>query len=139
MQYDFLKQFEDRMRHVGRYVRLITASSQKQIWKDSGFETVDAQMNVLFAVLLFVMEESLKEEICTIDDITAFLDGLNKDYLHRPMGYEECHALCDFIINTILSNDGRPTPLYAQRMEGFFYDYDDQHRERLYQELMKDE
>ena len=108
MQYDFLKQFEDRMRHVGRYVRLITASAQKQIWKDCGFESVDAQMNVLFAVLLFVMEESLKEEICTIDDITAFLDGLNKDHLHRPMGYEECRGLCDFIINTILSNDGRP-------------------------------
>lgn len=42
-------------------------------------------------------------------------------------------------LEKILSNDGRPTPLYAQRMEGFFYDYDDQHRERLYQELMKDE
>ena len=113
MQYDFLKQFEDRMRHVGRYVRLITSSSQKQIWKDCGFESVDAQMNVLFAVLLFVMEESLREEICTIDDITAFLDGLNKDFLHRPMGYEECHTLCDFIINTILSNDGRPMSFEA--------------------------
>ena len=42
-------------------------------------------------------------------------------------------------LEKILANDGRPTPLYAQRMEGFFYDYDDQHRERLYQELMKDE
>ena len=83
MQYDFLKQYEDRMRHVGRYARLIQNSDQKQIWKDKGFESLDEQMNVLFTALLFIMEQSLKEEICTLDDIAAFLDSVNKDYLKR--------------------------------------------------------
>ncbi len=114
MHYDFLKQFEYRMRHVGRYARLIQGSDRKQIWKDLEFETLDEQLNVLFTVLLYIMEQSLKEETCTLDDIAAFLDSVNKDYLKRPMSYDDCRALSDYIVNNILSNDGRP--MYFEAM-----------------------
>lgn len=107
MQYEFLKQFPKRMKYVGRYVLLLSNSSQKAIWKQYGFIKMDEQVNVIFAVLLYIMEQSLKEETCTIDDIGAYLDSLNMRYFEKNMGYEECKNLGDFIINVVLSNEGK--------------------------------
>ena len=107
MQYDFLKQFPRRMKHVGRYLLLFLNSSQKAIWKQYGFAKQDEQFNLIFAVLLYLMEQSLKEEHCTIDDIGAYLDNINMRYLGKDMSYEDCKTLGDFIINVVLSNEGR--------------------------------
>lgn len=59
---DFLKNFEQRMKFVGRYALLCSNSFGKQQWKDYGIETRDEQMNMLFTLLLFIMEYSLREE-----------------------------------------------------------------------------
>ena len=107
MQYEFLKQFPKRMKHVGMYSLLIQNSTQKQIWKNYGFLKMDEQINVIFALMLYIMEQSLKEEHCTIDDIGTFLDNLNTTYFYKNMSYEECKNLGDFIINVILSNEGK--------------------------------
>ncbi len=117
MQYDFLKQFPKRMKHVGRYALLFVNSSQKSIWKQYGFVKIDEQVNVIFAVLLYVMEQSLKDEHCTADDIGAYLDSLNMRYLGKPMGYAECRALGDYILNVILSNEGK-----AMYFDGFHFE-----------------
>lgn len=108
MQYDFLKQFPRRMKQAGRYALLFLNSSQKTIWKQYGFLKYDEQVNMIFAVMLYLMEQSLKEEICTVDDICAYIDSLNMDYLKKPMSYEDCRKLGDFILNVVLSNEGRP-------------------------------
>ncbi len=108
MQYDFLKAFPKRMKSVGLYALLFFNSSQKSIWKQYGFDELEDQLNMDFAVLLFVMEQSLKEVPCTIDDIAAFIDSINAQHLHHPMTYEDCRSLGDYIINTILSNEGIP-------------------------------
>ena len=71
MQYEFLEQFTRRMQHVGKYAVLMRMSMNKQTWKQYGFETFDEQVNILFAVLLFIMEQSLKDENCTVDEIGA--------------------------------------------------------------------
>ena len=71
MQYDFLKQFPKRMKHVGMYALLIQNSMQKQIWKQYGLINLDEQLNMIFSVMLYIMEQSLKEEVCTIDDIST--------------------------------------------------------------------
>lgn len=76
MQYDFLKQFPKRMKCVGRFVLLIQNSNLKTIWKQCGFMKIDEQINVIFAVMLYIMEQSLKDDICTIDDIGAYIDNL---------------------------------------------------------------
>ena len=86
MQYEFLKQFPKRMKHVGRYALLLVSSSQKAIWKQYGFLKLDEQVNVIFALLLYIMEQSLKDEFCTTDDIGAYLDSLNVLYLKKNMG-----------------------------------------------------
>lgn len=124
MQYEFLKQFPKRMKHVGAYVLLFANSSQKTIWKQYGFLKLDEQINVIFAVMLYLMEQSLKEENCTIDDIGAYLDSLNMRYLEKNMGYEDCKTLGDFIMNVVLSNEGK-----AMYFDGFDFE------QRAYQEM----
>ena len=73
MQYEFLKHFPKRMKHVGLYVILIQNSVQKTTWKQFGFTKADEQINLVFAVMLYIMEQSLKEENCTMDDIVEIV------------------------------------------------------------------
>ena len=60
MQYEFLKNFPKRMKTVGLYAILIQSSSQKQTWKQYGILKTDEQLNMVFAVMLYIMEQSLK-------------------------------------------------------------------------------
>lgn len=108
MQYEFLKNFPRRMKNVGLYALLVQNSSQKLTWRQYGFLKSDEQLNLIFAVLLYIMEQSLKEENCTMDDIGAYIDTLNVQYFEKNMSYEDCRSLGDFIVNVILSNEGRP-------------------------------
>lgn len=117
MQYDFLKHFPKRMKNVGLYAVLLQGSMQKTTWQKYGFIKTDEQINLIFAVLLYIMEQSLKEEFCTRDDIGVFIDNLNMQYLDKEMTYEDCKNLGDFIINVILSNEGK-----AMYFDGFNFE-----------------
>ena len=112
MQYDFLEQFSRRIKNIAKYAVLLSNSSQKAIWKNYGFAEEYQQLTVLLAVMLFIMEKSLRDDDCTMDDISSFLDELNTQYFHRDMSMEDCRILGDFLINTVLSNDG--IPMYYQ-------------------------
>ena len=101
MQYEFLKQFPKRMKNIGLYALLFGNSSQKTTWKQYGFDRMDEQLNVVFAVMLYLMEQSLKKENCLLDDIGAYLDTLNTSSFEKPMSYEDCRRLGDFIVNEI--------------------------------------
>ncbi|MFA9398691.1 MAG: hypothetical protein ACERKV_10565 [Clostridiaceae bacterium] len=107
MDYEFLKNFNRRMKRVGIYAILYKNSIQKTTWKKYGFENLDEQTNLIFAVLLYIMEQSLKDEACTLDDIGAFIDNINMNYFKKPLSYDECKSLSDFIINAILCDDGK--------------------------------
>lgn len=96
------------MKNVGLYALLFANSSQKTTWRQYGFDNLDEQLNLIFAVMLYLMEQSLKEENCVMDDIGAYIDALNTTAFEKPMSYEDCRRLGDFIVNVILSNDGRP-------------------------------
>ena len=117
MQYEFLKHFPKRMKHVGMYGLLLQNSAQKQTWKSYGFLKTDEQLNLIFALMLYIMEQSLKEENCTLDDIGAFLDYLNMTYFNKNMSYEDCKKIGDFIINVILCNEGK-----AMYFDGFDFE-----------------
>ena len=88
MQYEFLKKFPRRMKNVGLYAVIIQNSSQKLSWKQYGFTKFDEQINLLFEVLLYIMEQSLKEEKCTMDDIATYIDTINVQYLRKDISYE---------------------------------------------------
>lgn len=107
MEYDFLKQFSKRMKNVGMYSTLIKNSWQKTTWRQFGFESMDEQVNLIYAILLFIMEYSLREQPCTIDDISVFTDDMCNRYLKKPMTYEKSGELAEFIINVILCDEGR--------------------------------
>lgn len=119
MQYEFLKHFPRRMKNVGLYAVLIQNSIQKTTWKQYGFLKADEQLNLIFALMLYIMEQSLKEENCTMDDIGAYIDTLNAQYFHNNLSYVDCRKLGDFIVNVILSNEGRP--MY---FDGFNFEQD---------------
>lgn len=107
MRYDFLEHFPKRMKHVGMYVVLMQNSMQRTTWKQYGFIKADEQINLIFAVMLYIMEQSLKEENCTMDDIGAYIDTINAQHFQKGLTYEECRKLGDFIVNVILSNEGK--------------------------------
>jgi len=117
MQYEFLKHFPKRMKNVGMYAVLIQNSIQKTTWKQFGFLKSDEQMNLIFAVMLYIMEQSLKEENCTMDDIGAYIDNINMQHLKKNLSYDDCRQLGDFIVNVILSDEGK-----AMYFDGFNFE-----------------
>ena len=122
MQYEFLKNFPKRMKNVGLYGALIQNSIQKTSWKQFGFLKFDEQMNLIFAVMLYIMEQSLREENCTMDDIGAYIDTINTRYLGKEISYDDCRKLGDFVVNVILSNEGR-----AMYFDGYDFEENDYH------------
>ena len=122
MQYEFLKHFPRRMKHVGMYAILLQNSIQKTTWKQYGFVKADEQINVIFAVMLYIMEQSLKEENCTMDDIGAYIDDINVQHFKKKMTYDDCRKLGDFIVNVILSNEGK-----AMYFDGFDFEQNAYH------------
>lgn len=48
------------------------------------------------------MEQSLKEEKCTMDDIATYIDTINVQYMQKDISYEQCRKLFKMqAINTI--------------------------------------
>lgn len=103
---DFLKDFEKRMRCVGRYSVLCSNSFDKKMWKDYGIDSHDMQMTMIFTLLLYIMEYSLKEEDCTIDDIAMFLEDVNYEYFDRSFNFDESKELARFMVEDVLGNSG---------------------------------
>lgn len=107
MELSFLNNFPKRMKNVGSYAFLFRNSMNKTTWKQYGFDDFFEQTNIIFTVLLFIMEQSLKDEPCTMDDIGGFIDMINMKSFKKSLSYEECKELGDFIINIILGNQGK--------------------------------
>ena len=103
---DFLNDFDKRMKFIARFSVLCSNSFDKKKWKDYGVENRDVQMNYLFTLLLCIMEYSLKEEDCTMDDMAAFLSDISFEYYHQNFSYEKSMDFARFIVEEILGNSG---------------------------------
>ena len=125
MQYDFLRQFQMRMKKVGAYAVLFKNSLAKTTWKSYGFDESYEQVNLMFSVLLYIMECSLKEEVCTMDDIANFIDQLNMQAYQKSLSYEQAKELAIFIVDVALCNEGRP--MYFES-----YNYEESQYESIY-------
>lgn len=108
MKLDYLNDFPKRMKKVGSYGLIFMNSMFKGTWKGYGFEESYESINLIYAVLMFIMEQSLKEEICTIDDIASYIDEINTRFFKKPLSYDQCRELADFIVNTVLCDEGKP-------------------------------
>lgn len=107
MEVEFLKNFNLRMKKLGSYALICKNSMFKSSWKNYGFNEDYEYLNLIFAVLLYIMEQSLKDENCTLDDIAVFIDDINSKYFNKSLSFEQCKNLGEFIVNTILCDDGK--------------------------------
>lgn len=107
MNLDFLKDFHTRMKKVGIHTLIDYNSMFKNTWKSYGFEESYEYINLIYTLLMFIMEQSLKDEICTLDDIASYIDELNSKFFGKSLTYEQCKSLGDFIVNTVLCDEGR--------------------------------
>ena len=90
MKYDFLKNFPQRMKNVGLYTILAGNITSRTKWNEYGFDNNNERINIVYSVLLFIMERSLREEICTVDDIAVFIDDVNDEHYHKELSYDDC-------------------------------------------------
>lgn len=57
-----------------------------------------------------------------MDDIGAYIDTINTRYLGKEISYDDCRKLGDFVVNVILSNEGR-----AMYFDGYDFEENDYH------------
>lgn len=120
MNIDFLKDFSTRMKKVGAYSLICKNSMFRNKWKEYGFEETHEYINLIFAVMLYIMEESLKDEFCTMDSIGSFIDDINMKYFKKPLSFEMCKEIGDFVVNVVLCDEGR-----AMYFKGFDFEKGD--------------
>ena len=88
------------MKKIGAYSILFRNSIAKGTWRKYGFIEGYEQDNLIFAVLLYIMEESLKNDMCTIDNIGYFIDEINSIHFKKELSYEESKELAEFMVNS---------------------------------------
>ena len=108
--YDFLDNFQQRMKNVSASALL----HRSVVYKDTlsstyGFTEYDEQINLVYALLRYIMDRSLKEEYCTLDDMAVFLEEINLEYFKKDINRDSYIALANFIVNDIVLNDGNMT------------------------------
>lgn len=108
--YDFLRNFHLRMRNVSASALL----NKSIVYKDSlstnyGFKDYDEQINLVYLLLLYIMNQSLKEEECTLDDMAIYLEEINEEYFRKNIERNDYRKLANFIVNEIVLNDGNMT------------------------------
>ena len=95
------------MKNAGLYAVLtqnIVYKTQK--WNHFSITRTEEQINLVFSVLLLLMENSLKEQPCTVDDIAVYIDSISTSDLEWGLSFDTCRELADFIVNSVLSNEG---------------------------------
>lgn len=108
--YDFLDNFQNRMKNISASALL----HKSVVYKDTlsstfGFTEYDEQLNLIYALLKYIMDKSLKEEDCTLDDMAIFLEEINLEYFKKDIKRETYVKLANFIVNEIVLNDGNMT------------------------------
>ena len=108
--YDFLDNFQQRMKNVSASALL----HRSVVYKDTlsstyGFTEYDEQINLVYVLLKYIMDRSLQEEECTLDDMAVFLEEINLEYFRKDINRDSYVALANFIVNDIVLNDGNMT------------------------------
>ena len=76
--YDFLNNFKQRMKNVSSSALLHRSIVYKDTLSSTfGFTEYDEQVNLVYLLLRYIMDRSLKEEYCTLDDMAVFLEEIN--------------------------------------------------------------
>ncbi|MDE5758301.1 MAG: hypothetical protein K2H85_06775 [Allobaculum sp.] len=98
-----------RVYSIALYGQLfILLRSKAQTLAKYGFEKMEDQILLVFLLLRVLMEKTLRDEDCTLDDIALELMEMDRDIFHLFLEYEQCRKLALVLIDSVLSNNGEP-------------------------------
>src|SRR5690554_602704 len=104
--YDFLNNFHKRMEKLSYSFLIDSKVSTLTTFKD--YFTSLELINLVYSLMCFVLDRSLKDEECTLNSMTALLAELAAKYYDKVLTEDEAHEITRFIVYKILRNDGKP-------------------------------
>lgn len=106
---NLIPDMKKRLYTIGLFGKLTSQIRTKsQTLVGIGFETLDQQILLCFFTLRFIMEKTLQNEDCFLDDIALFLLEVNRDVFQLPLMLEDCKNLARLILVDIIGNGGEP-------------------------------
>lgn len=105
--YDFLNNFHRRMEKLSYSFLIDNKISVTGQLKNYGFST-NEQINLVYVLMCFVLDKSLKDEECTLDNMSNYLDKIILNYFDKDIKEEEVREITRFIIYRVLRNEGKP-------------------------------
>jgi hypothetical protein len=104
--YDFLNNFHKRMEKLS-YSFLIDNKVSMLTSASKYFSSLEL-INLVYSLMCYVLDRSLRDEECLLQNMSAFMEELSSAYYDRVLGSEEAYDLTHFIVYKILRNDGKP-------------------------------
>lgn len=105
--FDFLRNFEKRMEKLSYSFLIDYVVATKNLLNNYGFDNIQG-INLVYTLMCFVLDKSLKDEECTLEHMGSFLDNIISKYYLQTLSEEETHEITRFIVYKVLRNDGKP-------------------------------
>lgn len=122
MNNNYLKDFSKRIEHIGLYATLLKNLNSKTIWDKYYMEDYSKQINLLFSLLVFIMDKSLRDEFCFKDDMLEFIHQSHYELTKQSLTVEEENELYILLVKDILQNGGMPMYLEGYNYENNCYE-----------------
>lgn len=104
--YDFLNNFDKRMEKLSYSFLIDNKVSTLTAFKNN-FSSIEL-INLVYSLMCFVLDKSLKDEECILSDMSSFLEDIASKYYNKSLSETECYDITHLIIYKILRNDGNP-------------------------------
>lgn len=104
--YDFLNNFHKRMEKLSYSFLIDNKVSTLTTFKDN-FTSLEL-INLVYSLMCFVLDRSLRDEECTLNNMASLLEELTSNYYDKSFTEVEAYDITHFIVYKILRNDGKP-------------------------------
>ncbi len=104
--YEFLNNFHKRMEKLSYSFLIDYKVSTLTTFKE--YFTSIQLINLVYSLMCFVLDRSLKDEECTLNNMAVLLGDLCANYYDKVLTEEEAYDITHFIVYKILRNDGKP-------------------------------
>lgn len=104
--YDFLNNFHKRMEKLSYSFLIDNKVSTLNSYKDY-FNSLQL-INLVYSLMCFVLDRSLKDEECTLNNMSSLVSELAERYYQRPLEEQEAQEITRLMVYKILRNDGKP-------------------------------
>ena len=100
---EFLNNFHKRMEKLS-YSYLIDSKAATLTFYKEYFTDIEF-INLIYTLMVFILEKSLKSEDCTLDDMSVFLEGIILKYFKLELTSDVIKSLVYDIVYRVLRND----------------------------------